>query len=362
MREAKPVVQYIAPRYTEQKDLLLRQRWCTLLLVLAVLTWRGTQVQREVEIEQPREIEQIGRTALTGKHRQDFIVGARRGCTETQRQDLLNRQVGVTDAQISAYCDCYANALANHLTPDEIVYYAKSGKPSAATQRKIEDLLPTCTRAAVGKQSSVPGTLESVRAAETTTSSQTSSHFVTVRLPRGIELQIPRGWWLIGTDLNRLIDMSSGAALDLSGISLAEGQRTNLIAANSMPRSTYASVRVDSTVPPSASASEFLTLTTADLAELQKESRANLLKSLPLQGIQLIDFHGVRIDRISGYPSVVTEYRRAGPQGPVIVQINQVFTAAQEIGINLSYRETEIALWKPVIGKIRQSVVVRRWP
>ena len=80
------------------------------------------------------------------------------------------------------------------------------------------------------------------------------------------------------------------------------------------------------------------------------------------QGNQLIDFHGMRIDRASGHPALVTEYRRTGSKGPVIVQINQIFTGAQEIGINLSYRETEAALWKPVVGKIRQSIVVRQWP
>jgi uncharacterized membrane protein YhaH (DUF805 family) len=328
--------------------------WLALLVIFGFMVAYGQSFDLE------RKLGQIGRTTLTGKHRQDFVVGARRGCIGTQQQDPLNRQAGVTDAQISAYCDCYANALANNLTPDEIVHYAKFGKPSAATQRKIEELLPTCTRAAIGKQSSMPGAPpETVRA---TATSQDPSLFVAVKLPRGIELQLPRGWWLIGSKLNRLIEMSSGAALDLSGIGVAGGQRTNLIAANSMPPSTYASVRVDSTVPPSASASEFSGLTTADLEELQRESRANLLKMLPLQGNQLIDFHGVRIDRIAGYPAIVTEYRRTGPKGQVIVQVNQIFTAQQEIGINLSYRETETALWKPVIGKIRQSIIVRRWP
>jgi hypothetical protein len=352
-----PIVVWAFRRFRTEKARGPLYAWFVLLFIFGFIVAYGQSFDLE------RKIEQIGRTALTGKHRQDFIVAARHGCTKTQRQDPLNRQVGVTDAQISAYCDCYANALANHLTPDEIVYYAKFGKPSATTQRKIEDLLPTCTRAAAGKQSSVPGRLfESAQAPETTTFSQNSSHFVSVKLPRGIELLLPRGWWLIGPDLNRLIEMSSEAALDLSGIGLPEGQRTNLIAANSMPRSTYASVRVDSTVPPSAAASEFSALRTADLNELQKEARANLLKSLPLQGNQLVNFNGMRIDKISGYPCVVTEYSRTGPQGPVIVQLNQIFTAAQEIGINLSYRESEIALWKPVIGRIRQSIVVRGRP
>lgn len=189
-----------------------------------------------------------------------------------------------------------------------------------------------------------------------------NSNFVPVKLPRGIELQIPKGWWLLGADDNRVIQTSVEAAMDLSGIGLPDGLETNLIAANSMPRSTYASVRVDSTIPPSVTPPEFSSITPAEFRELQTEMRQNLQKLLPLQGNQLIEFNGTRIEKISGHPAIVTEFRRTGPKGPVFVQITQIFTPSQEIRINLSYRESEVALWKPVVGKIRQSVVVRRWP
>ena len=193
-----------------------------------------------------------------------------------------------------------------------------------------------------------------------TTYAQSVSQFSPVKLPRGIELQIPKGWWLLSADHNQVIQTSVEAAMDLSGIGLPDGQETNLIAANSMPRSTYAAVRVDSTIPPSVAPSEFASITAADIRELQIEMRQNLQKLLPLQGNQLIEFFGSRIEKISGHPAIVTEYRRTGPKGPVFVQINQIFTSSQEIRINLSYRESEVALWKPVVGKIQQSIVIRR--
>ncbi len=189
-----------------------------------------------------------------------------------------------------------------------------------------------------------------------------NSNFASVKLPRGIELQIPKGWWLLGADYDRAIQTSVEAAIDLSGIGLPDGQETNLIAANSMPRSTYAAVRVDSTIPSSVTPSELASITATDIRELQTAVCQNLEKLLPLQGNQLIECLGSRIEKISGYPAIVTEYRRTGPKGPVFVQINQIFTSSQEIRINLSYRESELALWKPVVGKIRQSIVIRHWP
>jgi hypothetical protein len=191
---------------------------------------------------------------------------------------------------------------------------------------------------------------------------QSESNFAPVNLPRGVQLQIPKGWWLLGDDYNQIIQTTVEAALDLSGIGLQGGQETNLIAANSMPRSTYAAVRVDSTIPASIKVAMFSSITPADVRELQGEMRKNLQLMLPQQGLQLIELLDTRIEKISGYPALVTEYRRTGPKGPVWVQINQIVTDSQDIRINLSYRESEVALWKPVIGKIRQSISIARWP
>jgi hypothetical protein len=90
--------------------------------------------------------------------------------------------------------------------------------------------------------------------------------------------------------------------------------------------------------------------------------QSNLKKLLPQQGNQLLAFFGVRRVTISGHPALITEYRRSGPKGPVIVSIIQIFTPSQDLRINLSYREAEQAIWKPVIGKVYQSIVLRRFP
>ena len=185
------------------------------------------------------------------------------------------------------------------------------------------------------------------------------SNFALVKLPRGVRLQIPKGWWLLGKDYKQLIQTSVEESMDLSGIGLPDGQAANLIAANSMPRSTYAAVRVDSTIPPSIMPSELSSISPAEFRQLKIYMRQLAQKLLRIQGHKLINFFGLRLETISDHPAIVSEYRRTGPKGPVIVQINQIYTATQEIRVNLSYRESETVLWKPVIGKIRKSIVIR---
>ena len=188
------------------------------------------------------------------------------------------------------------------------------------------------------------------------------SNFVAVKLPRGVELQLPKGWWLLTAEHNQIISTSAEAAMDLSGIKGLEGTMVNLIAANSMPRTTYAAVRVNSTTPVSGPPSEISNMTSADMQAYRTEMQSNLQKLLPQQGNQLMTLFGVRRESISGYPALITDYRRSGPNGPVIVSAVTVFTPSQDLQIILSYRESEQVIWKSVIGKVYQSIVIRRWP
>ncbi len=136
----------------------------------------------------------------------------------------------------------------------------------------------------------------------------------------------------------------------------------NLIAANSMPRATYAAVRINSITPVSGSPSEISNMTSAGMQAFRTEMQNNLQKLLPQQGNQLMTLFGVRRESISGYPALITDYRRSGPNGPVIVSAVTVFTPSQDLQINLSYRESEQVIWKSVIGRVYQSIVIRRWP
>ncbi|MDP9413320.1 MAG: hypothetical protein M3Q08_04350 [Pseudomonadota bacterium] len=155
-----------------------------------------------------------------------------------------------------------------------------------------------------------------------------------------------------------------GAALDLSQIDVGDDEEALLIAANSMPTSTYASVRVTSQTPPSLPSTEqqaFAMLVgkssanNVELAAIARELEPMQKLLLSNIGMNILQFYGVRVDRIGGRIALVVEYKRSGLNGPVFVQINRIFAPDQEINLNLSYRESEKVFWKPVLGRIRSS-------
>lgn len=196
-----------------------------------------------------------------------------------------------------------------------------------------------------------------------------STHsFVMLSLPRNVSIALPRAWRTLGPDELQLIGTTTGAITDLSGIDLGSDTDHVLVAANSMPSSTYAAVRVTSTTPPSVTAAEvremaglvgYSSKTNTQLAELETDMRAQMENALARAGMRITQFYGVRVDLFGKYPALVTEYKRTGPKGDVFVQINQILTPTHDVQLNLSYRESERMIWMPVMGRIRQSLQVR---
>lgn len=186
-----------------------------------------------------------------------------------------------------------------------------------------------------------------------------SSNFKRVNLPRGVSLDVPKGWWVLDDEFTQMLHTSTEAVLDLSGMPLNEGTEVDLLRANSMPRSTYASVAVTSTVPPSGQPDELRAIRSDELSELARYLSAVMQDGFSKQGWQLLDAVSVRVRSVSGCPALITDYRRTGVNGPVSGQVIQVMTEQQEVKIVLSYRDSEAAIWGPVIEKIRRSISVK---
>jgi hypothetical protein len=181
------------------------------------------------------------------------------------------------------------------------------------------------------------------------------SSFLTIKLPYDVSIDVPREWWVLSESMNRMIQTSRDAILDLRGIAVDAGDEAVLIAANSWPPSTYASVRVVRSQSPLNVSDELGKLSEQDLDQLKKSIESELKQSLPLQGLTYLETMGLEMENVSGWPSLNFSYRRSGPNGPVYVQLIEVPRKADLLKINLSYRESGQVVWMPVIARIKQS-------
>lgn len=191
-----------------------------------------------------------------------------------------------------------------------------------------------------------------------------TDQFVAIKFPKGISVAVPRAWRVLDKDELQLIDTTTGAALDLSGIDADFGTETLLVAASSMPRTTYASMRLsleEPLLPPDEviQMKNFIGQTSQTNVELRKLADQFTTELGPVLGAinqKIIGNLELRVDRFGQRPALVIEYRRTGLKGPVAVQMNYVLGAGGDAKLTLSYRETESFLWKPVLGRIRYSL------
>ena len=178
-------------------------------------------------------------------------------------------------------------------------------------------------------------------------------HFVNVRLPYGLSVDVPQSWRVLGDEENQLIELSASAVLDLTGLTPEGDGDITLFAANSMPRSTYASIRVELLDAMDLSEAEAANLQPEDLADMNAGVLEMLNAILSAQGLALIDYYGTSLEWIQSKPCVSIRYRRSGPSGPVMTERLIVFSDESQWGINLAYRQSETGLWLPVINRIK---------
>jgi len=183
------------------------------------------------------------------------------------------------------------------------------------------------------------------------------SKFAKLKLPLGVSVEVPKNWWILDSDSNSTIETAAEAAMNLSGIEIPKGKQITLFRANSMPRTTYAGIAIkvseselDARILKNASIHE--------INQLSPEVKQMTQETLSAVDLELIEFYGVRREFVGSHPALVIEYKRSGQKGAVIVQITRLFLRGKEIVLDLSYRESEARIWKPIALYIRKSLSV----
>lgn len=185
-----------------------------------------------------------------------------------------------------------------------------------------------------------------------------SAHFKTLKLVRGVSVEIPEKWWLRGEDYLQTVDMSAAAADDLSELGIKDKKAVNLIAAYATPHSAYASLRIGSIKPSGISREELEKVETPHLKAasilIQEKLRANLRGN----NIELIDFYGLQTETINGRPALVMRYTQKGSNGLQFVEFLKIPAKHHEIHITFKYGESEKRIWLPVMKRVKSSIKI----
>ena len=292
------------------------------LLLMIIITFKGEKTEstyRKTHFSIEREYGPFPEPSSTNEH----ILASKKTIGRIAIHHLLYKQLGMTIEQVMLYRT--KGTTQQHTTP------ARSNAAPVATG-----------------QSAVGSSLPARR-----------SRFALIKLPLGIIIEVPKNWRLLDGDFNTTIETAGEAVLNLAGIKLPTGQKVNLFRANSNPPTTYAGIAInatDSDIPPA----ELLSASDAEIRELAPLMHQMLDQGFAAQNLSVIRFDGVRRETVDGHPALVIEFVRSGPQGPVVVQMTRLFIGDKEMSLNLSYRQSEAGVWKPIVDHMRSTFRVSR--
>ena len=113
--------------------------WLVVGVCLAYFSDTGRRLDRNSRIDKL-----VNDGGLTGKDKQDFLRSTRLGCEQQQRSNPLTAKIGISEAKIIAYCDCYATGASAALTLEELRHIVSKGTPPETFSYKATVLGQFC--------------------------------------------------------------------------------------------------------------------------------------------------------------------------------------------------------------------------
>lgn len=186
-----------------------------------------------------------------------------------------------------------------------------------------------------------------------------NSEFRQVQLLHGISLDVPSHWIVLSQASRKNLGAAAQALMDNSEIEGANGQKERLLAMNSVPEPTGAMIRVSVTSPPDFTQADLEATTLSDLKELGPEFLSMFRKVEASGGPKIIEMHPLRIDKLNNHLVFIISYIRAGVNGPSPWQVTQykIPVSNKLIEITLSHRKLDAIVWKPILERVKRSVI-----
>ncbi len=178
-------------------------------------------------------------------------------------------------------------------------------------------------------------------------------------LKDGISVEAPSHWLVHGDSEKKNFAASAEGAARVAGIDYEISQdKSRLIAISALPIPSGAKIRINLIRPLPFSSAELRSASSQDLKEVEAEFREVMLKSMASMGAKLLTVSTPRIEMVNDSPSLVLEYRRSDPHSssPWTVKQYKIPVGNKLIEMTISYRESDTAIWKPILEYVKQSL------
>lgn len=186
-----------------------------------------------------------------------------------------------------------------------------------------------------------------------------SNNFVPVRLPHGVQIELPRNWKAWSKNQRITLDSLVQSRIELAGTIFNASSDLNF-AANYYDDlgKTAAIMNVRYYPNLDVSQTEARASGPSDISELDNAIRESILESGQINGFSILAWNGTVKQVINGVTAFVTEYKRSplNNNSNFKVRLVRVFNKGESFTMTVSYRENQESLLRPICDRIISSL------
>ena len=189
----------------------------------------------------------------------------------------------------------------------------------------------------------------------------TKKTIVSVALPHGVTVELPRNWVVFSDNSTVTLDAYALAISSRNGIKLDSDLP---FAANlyNDKREAVAVFNIRYYPDQDITQKDVRTISESGISELDSMLRAEFSKSSPAMGMKILSWHGTKAARVGNKNAFITEYERSGiaDDKPFRVRLVRVLDGPSSFTITVSYRAREAFFLRPICDTIIASVKTTR--
>jgi len=186
-----------------------------------------------------------------------------------------------------------------------------------------------------------------------------SNNFVPVRLPHGVQIELPRNWEAWSKNQRITLDSAVQSRMELSETIFDASSDLNF-AANYYDDlgKTAAIMNVRYYPNLDVSQTEVRASSLSDISELDNAIRESILESGEINGFSILSWNGTVKKVINGATAFVTEYKRSplNNNSNFKVRLVRVLNEGESFTMTVSYRENQELLLRPICDRIISSL------
>jgi hypothetical protein len=188
--------------------------------------------------------------------------------------------------------------------------------------------------------------------------------FVTISLPKGVSIELPRDWVVLSNKQRVTLDTFVESGLDLSGIDQPDSDLS--FAANYYDEGGDIIGKVNVRYYPQIklSQADAIGMTNQDLQELDAAIKQGMIGGMKALGMPVTSWRGTSKRELNGITAFITDYHResARDSSDFRVRLARVFAEDKSFTLTASYSESAARILGPITDRIIDSLNLASFP